>query len=54
MGFAQDSGYTPVSISTLMNLIMAGVNEEFNMSYTEETFVGTNHYKIYYALIQRQ
>jgi len=53
MGFANDSGYTPSSIEDLMILVMGGVNAQFGTAYTYETFIGTNFYKYYYALIQR-
>ena len=53
MGFSQEEGYTPVSIETMMAVVMANVNEQFRTSYTTETFVGTNHYKYFYALMQR-
>ncbi len=53
MGFAQESGYTPISIESLMLIVMDNVNTQFGQSYTSETFIGTNWYKFYYALIQR-
>lgn len=53
MGFASESGYTPVSIETIMSAIKDGVNSEFGTSYTDESFVGTNFYKFFYALAQR-
>lgn len=53
MGFASESGYTPVSIETIMSAIKDGVNSEFGMAYTDESFVGTNFYKFFYALAQR-
>lgn len=53
MGYANDNGYSPATIQTLMNIVMAGVNAQFGTTYTETTFVGTNFYKFYYALIQR-
>ncbi len=53
MSFSQDNGYTPSSISDLMNLVMAGVNDTFGTEYDADTFLGTNFYKFYYALIQR-
>lgn len=52
MGFSQESGYTPVSISSLMLIVMNNINAQFGTSYTAETFVGTNFYKYFYALIQ--
>jgi hypothetical protein len=52
MGFASESGYVPVSIETMMATVMANINTQFGTSYTNETFVGTNFYKYFYALIQ--
>lgn len=53
MGFAQDSGYTPLSIETMMLSVMTAFNEQFGTTYTQETFLGTSAYKYFYALIQR-
>ena len=53
MGFSQESGYTPASIESLMLSVMANVNTQFGTSYTQETFVGTNFYKFFYALVQK-
>ncbi len=53
MGFASDSGYTPISIPTMMLSIMDNVNTQFGTTYTADTFIGTNFYKYFYALIQR-
>ncbi len=53
MGFSLDQGYTPASIETLMGLIREAVNEQFLTNYTAENFVGSNHYKYFYSLIQR-
>jgi hypothetical protein len=36
-----------------MLAIMEGINTEFGLSYTYETFEGTNFYKYFYALAQR-
>ncbi len=54
MGYAQDSGYTPTDINTIMTSIMQNINTQFQLSpaYTMETFVGTNAYKYFYALAQ--
>jgi len=52
MGFAQQSGYTPLSIETMMLSVMENVNIQFGLEYTVETFLGTNFYKYFYALIQ--
>ena len=53
MGYAQESGYTPTDIATMMLSVMANVNAQFGTSYTAETFIGTGFYKYYYALMQR-
>lgn len=52
MGFSLDNGYTPATIEALMTQAMNGVNTQFSTTYTYETFVGTNFYKYFYALIQ--
>jgi hypothetical protein len=52
MGFAKENGYTPVSIETIMSSIMTNINTQFGTTYTNETFVGTNFYKYFYALAQ--
>ncbi len=53
MGFSQENGYIPVSIETMMLSVMENVNTQFGLEYTAETFIGTNFYKYFYALIQR-
>lgn len=53
MSFASESGYTPQTVQELMTMVMAGVNTQFNTAYTTETFIGSNFYKYYYALIQK-
>lgn len=53
MSFAQDSGYTPLSIDDIMDSIRQNVNTQFGTSYTVDSFVGTNFYKFYYAIAQR-
>ncbi len=53
MGFASDSGYTPTTIEAMMLSVMTNVNTQFNETYTPETFIGTNLYKYFYALIQK-
>lgn len=52
MSFASETGYIPVSVKDLMNVVRINVNEQFNTSYTEETFLGTNFYKYFYSLVQ--
>ncbi len=53
MGFSLENGYTAVSMNTMMLSVMENINTQFGYEYTEETFVGTNLYKYFYAIIQR-
>lgn len=55
MGYAQETGYIPTDIETIMASIMANINTQFQLDppYTMETFVGTNAYKYFYALAQK-
>ncbi len=53
MSFAQDTGYVPLSIPQLMDVVRVNVNTQHSTSYTAETFIGTNFYKYFYGLIQR-
>ena len=53
MSFSLENGYLPPDIQTILDSIMAGINTQFQTSYTSETFVGSNHYKFSYALAQR-
>lgn len=53
MSFSEENGYVPVSVSSIMNSIMENINAQFGTTYTQETFVGTNFYKYFYALVQR-
>jgi hypothetical protein len=53
MSFASDSGYLPITIPQMMDIVMQNVNTQFGTTYTTETFLGTNFYKYFYALIQR-
>jgi hypothetical protein len=53
MSFSSANGYVPVSIETIMSSVMDNVNTQFGTAYTAETFIGTNFYKFYYALVQR-
>lgn len=52
MSFAQDNGYTPQAFSALINQLREGINEQFQTSYTESSFVGSNWYKYLYAPTQ--
>ena len=53
MSFSSEAGYIPITIPQLMAVIRENVNTQFGTTYTEETFLGTNFYKYFYALIQR-
>jgi hypothetical protein len=53
MSFAEDQGYLPATAFDLMELVRAGVNDQFGTTYDADTFAGTNFYKYFYALIQR-
>ncbi len=53
MGFSTENGYTPVSIETIISSIREGINAQFEQTYTPETFLGTNFYKLIYAIVQR-
>ncbi len=53
MSFASDTGYLPNTINQLMSFVREGVNTQFGTTYDEETFLGTNFYKYFYALIQQ-
>lgn len=57
MGFTSENGYTPMTFNTAMLNIMNGINEQFASvlvtPFTAETFVGTNFYKMFYALTQQ-
>jgi hypothetical protein len=53
MGYANETGYVPTDIDTIMSSLVVNINDQFGTSYTNETFVGTNLYKYFYALAQR-
>lgn len=57
MGFANDTGYAPLSIDQLMTIVMGNINTQFaaqlTVPYTMDTFLATNFYKYFYALMQR-
>jgi hypothetical protein len=53
MSFAQDNGYTPRSVPAILDDLRVLVNAQFQTNYTEENFVGSNHYKHCYALAQK-
>lgn len=53
MSFSQENGYVPSTIEALMSVIRENINEQFETEYTAESFIGTNWYKYFYALLQR-
>lgn len=53
MGFAESTGYIPLSIETILDQLRVGFNTQFSTAWTTENFVGSNHYKFAYALAQR-
>lgn len=53
MSFAEENGYTPSTVGALMNTVRENVNTQFGTAYTEESFVGTNYYKYFYAMMQK-
>lgn len=57
MSFSLEAGYIPASIEDLMALVRENINTEFedqlDTPFTAETFLGTNFYKFFYALIQK-
>ena len=53
MPFAQENGYIPLDVASILEEIRPLVNTQFGTSYTAEQFVGTNLYKFFYALAQR-
>ncbi len=53
MGFANDTGYIPLTVDELMEIVRTNLNTQFGTTYTRDNFVGTNFYKYFYALMQR-
>jgi hypothetical protein len=53
MSFASETGYIPQTVDQLMSVVRENINTQFGTSYDDETFLGTNFYKYFYALIQR-
>lgn len=53
MGFSSSAGYSPLSVAQLMEIVRENVNTQFGLSYDESSFLGTNFYKFFYALVQR-
>lgn len=52
MPYSQEAGYTPASVQTILLSLIPYVNAQFETNYTSENFIGSNHYKNYYALAQ--
>lgn len=53
MPFSEQNGYIPVAIDVLLEDMRPLINTQFGTTYTAETFIGTNHYKYFYALAQK-
>lgn len=53
MSFSEENGYIPGSIESIMQDVMTNINAQFGTSYTYGTFVGSNFYKYFYALVQK-
>lgn len=53
MGFSLENGYVPATFDAIMNALREGINAQFGTTYTNESFLGTNHYKYFYPLAQR-
>lgn len=53
MSFTEEAGYLPITIESMMDSIRQNINTLFSTDYTVDTFLGTNFYKYFYALIQR-
>lgn len=52
MSFAQDNGYTPRTISEIMEQLRLNLNSLFGTTYDPITFLGTNWYKFLFAAAQ--
>lgn len=53
MSFAQDNGYTPRDLESILDDFRVRINSIFSLNYTPETFIGTNWYKYLYGPAQR-
>lgn len=53
MSFSSVNGYLPLTVPQIMDVIRININTQFSTSYTADTFLGTNFYKYFYALVQR-
>jgi hypothetical protein len=53
MSFNEEFGYVPATFNENMALVREAINIQFGLSYTEESFVGTNWYKFAYVFCQR-
>lgn len=54
MSYAQENGYTPVSFAVIMDTIRVNINTQFGTAFTNDSFVGSNWYKYFYTLVQRE
>lgn len=53
MSYSQDNGYTPESVEQMISDLREEINDVFNLTYTEEQFLGTGWYKFIYANVQK-
>lgn len=53
MSFSQEQGYLPLSFNELVNQVRILVNQQNGTSFSPSTFLGSNWYKLLYALIQK-
>lgn len=53
MSFSEEMGYVPIPIESLLDAVRVNINAQFGTTYTAESFVGTNWYKFFYAIMQR-
>jgi hypothetical protein len=51
MGYNQ-FGYVPRTADQLISSLISRINEYFGTSYTTQSFIGTNFYKLCYAVVQ--
>lgn len=52
MAWDLENGYTPRTFNEIKAAMLAEVNTQFGTDYDEDTIVGTNEYKYFYAGIQ--
>jgi hypothetical protein len=52
MAYDLTNGYQPETFDALKAEVLTEINEQFGTTYDEDTIVGTDHYKFFYAGIQ--